>query len=131
MGNDDYSPTKRMTGGTLPAATWHDIMAYAHQGVELRPLPGLPAPQHAPAIADAGLKGGDQPHAVLLTRKGTEALLHVERMLDDAVHMPSSQAPAKTSVGALDGGAADETASRSSTLAKAAGQGAAASLRGN
>src|SRR5215468_4757979 len=52
MGNDDYSPTKRMTGGTLPAATWHNIMAYAHQGVELRPLPGLPPPQHAPAIAD-------------------------------------------------------------------------------
>ncbi|HXW48502.1 MAG TPA: PBP1A family penicillin-binding protein, partial [Xanthobacteraceae bacterium] len=37
MGNDDYSPTKRMTGGTLPAATWHNIMSYAHQGVELRP----------------------------------------------------------------------------------------------
>ncbi len=48
MGNDDYTPTKRMTGGTLPAMTWHDIMAYAHQGIELRPLPGLPAPSHAP-----------------------------------------------------------------------------------
>ena len=52
MGNDDYSPTKRMTGGTLPAIIWHEIMAYAHQGVELRPLPGLP-PQHAPAAAAA------------------------------------------------------------------------------
>jgi penicillin-binding protein 1A len=130
MGNDDYSPTKRMTGGTLPAATWHNIMAYAHQGVELRPLPGLPAPQHAPAIADAAFKGGEQPHAVLLTRKGTEALLHVERLLDDALQMPSSQAATKTSVGAL-GGATDETASRSSALAKAADQGAPASPRGD
>jgi penicillin-binding protein 1A len=25
-GNDDYSPTNRMTGGSLPAQTWHDIM---------------------------------------------------------------------------------------------------------
>jgi penicillin-binding protein 1A len=131
MGNDDYSPTKRMTGGTLPAATWHNIMAYAHQGVELRPLPGLPAPQHAPAIADASLKGGDQPHAVLLTRKGTEALLHVERMLDDAIHMPSSQAATKTSVGALDGGANNETGTQSGAFATAADRNAPANSRGD
>jgi penicillin-binding protein 1A len=131
MGNDDYSPTKRMTGGTLPAATWHNIMAYAHQGVELRPLPGLPPPQHAPAIADAALMGGEQPHAVLLTRKGTEALLHVERILDDAVHMPSSQAAAKTSVGSLDGGAKNETGSRSSTFVTAADRNAPASPSGD
>jgi penicillin-binding protein 1A len=85
MGNDDYSPTKRMTGGTLPAMTWHDIMAYAHQGVELRPLPGLPAaPLHAPAIADATDKDSDVPHPVLLTRKGTDILVRVEHLLDDA-----------------------------------------------
>ena len=30
-----------MTGGSLPAQTWHDIMAYAHQGIELKPIPGL------------------------------------------------------------------------------------------
>ena len=42
MGNDDFSPTKHMTGGTLPAMTWHDIMAYAHQGVELRHCPAWP-----------------------------------------------------------------------------------------
>jgi penicillin-binding protein 1A len=115
-----------MTGGTLPAATWHNIMAFAHQGVELRPLPGLPPPQHAPGIAEASLKGGEQPNAVLLTRKGTEALLHVERMLDDAVHMPSSQAATKTSVGALDGGVKDEAASRSGAFATAADRGGAA-----
>jgi len=131
MGNDDYSPTKRMTGGTLPAATWHNIMAYAHQGVELRALPGLPPPQHAPAIADASAKDDEQPHAVLLTRKGTEALLHVERILDDAIHMPSSQAAPKTSVGALDGGAKDEAASRSSALATAADRNVPANPRGD
>ncbi|MBO0718118.1 MAG: penicillin-binding protein, partial [Rhizobiales bacterium] len=131
MGNDDYSPTKRMTGGTLPAATWHNIMAYAHQGVELRALPGLPPPQHAPAIADASSKGTEQPHAVLLTRKGTEALLHVERMLDDAVRMPSSQAATKTSVGALDGGVKNETASQSNAFATAADRKAAVNPGGD
>src|SRR5499427_413900 len=37
-GNDDYSPTNRMTGGSLPAQTWHDIMVAAHQGVEVKEL---------------------------------------------------------------------------------------------
>jgi penicillin-binding protein 1A len=40
FGNDDDTPTNNMTGGTLPAMTWHEIMAYAHQGIELKPLPG-------------------------------------------------------------------------------------------
>ena len=31
FGNDDYRSTNRMTGGSLPAMTWHDIMAYAHR----------------------------------------------------------------------------------------------------
>ena len=128
MGNDDYSPTKRMTGGTLPAATWHNIMAYAHQGVELRTLPGLPPPQHAPAIADSSFKGGDQPHAVLLTRKGTEALIHVERILDDAVHALSAQGAPSGSVSALGGSVND--AGRGSTLATAADRNAPVTSRG-
>ena len=38
LGNDDYTPTNHMTGGSLPAMTWHKVMAYAHQGVEIKPL---------------------------------------------------------------------------------------------
>ena len=92
MGNDDYTSTNRMTGGTLPAMTWHNIMAYAHQGIELRPLPGLPAPTHAPPLAaDATFKGNDAPQPVLLTRKGTDALVRVERLLDDANHALAAQ----------------------------------------
>jgi penicillin-binding protein 1A len=102
MGNDDYSPTKRMTGGTIPALIWHDIMAFAHQGVELRPLPGMPAPQHAPTVADATFKGAQGPPQALLTRKSTEALVRVERMLDDASHALAAQAGAAGRLGALD-----------------------------
>jgi penicillin-binding protein 1A len=47
-GNDDDTPMEKMTGGTLPAATWHDVMDYAHQGIELKPLPGRPAPAMSP-----------------------------------------------------------------------------------
>ncbi len=40
FGNDDNSPMENMTGGSLPARTWHEIMAFAHNGIELKPLPG-------------------------------------------------------------------------------------------
>jgi penicillin-binding protein 1A len=40
MGNDDNTPTKQVTGGSLPALVWHDVMMAAHQGLEARVLPG-------------------------------------------------------------------------------------------
>ena len=43
FGNDDYSPTNKLTGGNLPAMTWKTFMTYAHQNVELRPLPFVEA----------------------------------------------------------------------------------------
>ena len=44
MGNDDNSPTNKVTGGSLPALVWHDVMMAAHQGLEARILPGtMPA----------------------------------------------------------------------------------------
>ncbi len=41
FGNDDHTSTNNMTGGSLPAMAWHDVMAFAHQSLEPRPLPGL------------------------------------------------------------------------------------------
>jgi penicillin-binding protein 1A len=126
MGNDDYTSTKRMTGGTLPAMTWHNIMAYAHQGIELRPLPGLPPPTHAPQLpADATFAGSNAPHQVLLTRKGTDALLRLERLLDDADHALSAQLPGGT-LGAL-----DNTKTRPSAIATATNREATGATRGD
>lgn len=39
-GNDDNSPTKKMTGGSIPAAIWKDVMEQAHAGLSNLPLPG-------------------------------------------------------------------------------------------
>ena len=41
FGNDDYTSTNNMTGGSLPAMTFKLLMDYAHQGIELRPIPGV------------------------------------------------------------------------------------------
>nr|WP_244973478.1 PBP1A family penicillin-binding protein [Methylobacterium bullatum] len=41
FGNDDSTSTNKMTGGSLPAMAWHDVMETAHQGIELKAMPGL------------------------------------------------------------------------------------------
>jgi penicillin-binding protein 1A len=41
FGNDDYTSTNNMTGGSLPAMTFKLLMDYAHQGIALRPVPGV------------------------------------------------------------------------------------------
>jgi penicillin-binding protein 1A len=87
VGNDDYSSTNRMTGGSLPAMAWHAIMSYAHQGIEVKPLTGLP-PAAAPTPAKNQLvsQGSGPPvlRPTLLTARGTQVLIQIERLMDDA-----------------------------------------------
>jgi penicillin-binding protein 1A len=86
FGNDDYTSTNRMTGGSLPAQTWHDIMAYAHQGIELKGIPGLspqaPPPRNQVAESKAGNDLPQRP--AILTKRGADVLVRVERLMDDA-----------------------------------------------
>jgi penicillin-binding protein 1A len=60
MGNDNYQPTRRLTGGNLPAMIWKQFMTFAHQNIELRPvpfidnpLPGIPEGKEQQNVADA------------------------------------------------------------------------------
>ena len=39
LGNDDYTSTNRITGGSLPAQTWQQVMKFAHANVDLKPIP--------------------------------------------------------------------------------------------
>ncbi|HTQ81749.1 MAG TPA: penicillin-binding transpeptidase domain-containing protein, partial [Pseudolabrys sp.] len=88
MGNDDYSSTNRMTGGALPAMTWHNIMDYAHQGIELKQLPGVAVPPARPAeaFAESKSKSSEPPprRPITLSKRGAEILVQVEHMMDDA-----------------------------------------------
>ncbi len=47
FGNDNGAPTKNITGGSLPAVAWHDFMAAAHEGREVKALSGK---WRAPAV---------------------------------------------------------------------------------
>jgi penicillin-binding protein 1A len=43
FGNDNNKPTKKVTGGSLPAAVWKDFMIAALRDLPRRDLPGQPA----------------------------------------------------------------------------------------
>jgi penicillin-binding protein 1A len=99
FGNDDYKPMHQMTGGSLPAMTWHEIMAFAHQGVELKSIPGILGTSGRPVVSEVKRDGpapeGGRPS--ILTRRGADALLRVERLMDDATRaLVTSREPSKT-----------------------------------
>ena len=91
VGNDDYSSTNRMTGGSLPAMTWHQIMTYAHAGIELKNIPGVaPNPpagsrcRSTQSNANANPQTDVVPRPPVLTRRGADILVRIERLMDDA-----------------------------------------------
>ncbi|MFC3642200.1 transglycosylase domain-containing protein [Aquibium oceanicum] len=67
FGNDESTSTRNMTGGSLPAMTWQRLMTYAHQNIDLKPIPGIddpfiekPEEEEVAAADDAG-ENGDEP----------------------------------------------------------------------
>jgi penicillin-binding protein 1A len=85
FGNDDYKVMHQMTGGSLPAMTWKAIMTYAHQGIELKEIPGLgPRPQGKHVAASQEVPNIPIRPTSLLTKRGSDVLVHVERLMDEA-----------------------------------------------
>jgi penicillin-binding protein 1A len=91
-GNDDYKPTNKMTGGTLPAMTWQQVMAFAHQDLDIRPIPGV-APFEAGqgGLKVAAAKDGQAagPDVVVqkpgvISRRTAGVLGDIGSMFDDA-----------------------------------------------
>ncbi len=56
-GNDDFKPTARVTGGSLPAMTWHAYMSKALETKVAAPLPGVPLDGLYAAYVDPELDG--------------------------------------------------------------------------
>ena len=103
LGNDDFRPTGRVTGGSLPAQTWQAYNSVAHTDMNIPTIPGLsPHPTQIaeterlaylrrmePAFAD----GADQRSntAGLLSDKTRQAL----RKLSSAMRKANGKEPAK------------------------------------
>ncbi|PDQ20707.1 penicillin-binding protein [Mesorhizobium sanjuanii] len=102
MGNDDFSPTRNMTGGSLPAMVWQRLMAYAHQNIDLKPIPGLEHPfvdeEVAAKAVEAEKKNAEKAAAdaaaerpPVLSSQTTQALRDMTRLFQSA---PVLQPPA-------------------------------------
>jgi penicillin-binding protein 1A len=100
FGNEDHTSTNNMTGGSLPAMTWHEVMAFAHQNLELRPIPGL-SPE-GPKVARTAPPSGivdlsAAPASGALSRRSYEViggigdlLRRVERPVPSLTTLPGS-----------------------------------------
>jgi len=66
VGNDDFTPMKRVTGGAIPAQIWRGFMQTALKGVRAKPLPKA-EPIYAPLIAEFD---DDETRARLFPRLG-------------------------------------------------------------
>ncbi len=86
FGNDDSSETANMTGGSLPAMTWKEIMQFAHQGLELKPIPGVAPPD---------------PKAATIARASPPANAIAPAAGPGAGHMPRQSFEVLSAVGAM------------------------------
>ncbi len=112
FGNDDHTSTNNMTGGSLPAMLWKDVMSVAHQNLELRPIPGLsPDPSMPMAFASGrsqASSGTGDPSATsalttgTLSRKSYDVIDGIGELLRRVDRLPAGQqsglpaAPANT-----------------------------------
>ena len=88
FGNDNYKPTKRLTGGRLPAMTWQKFMSFAHQNIEIRPIPYVDPIEETEKtkIAKAKAKKNKETEKEIirpktLSRKSEYALRALEKIL--------------------------------------------------
>jgi penicillin-binding protein 1A len=94
FGNDDFTSTNKMTGGSLPAQTWNRVMTYAHNGIDLKPIPYVDEPasdgdRPAPAIASAE---GDAQRPLSLSARTTERLVALEKLFETAPPLKAQSA---------------------------------------
>jgi penicillin-binding protein 1A len=93
LGNDNFQPTRQLTGGVLPADTWAKYMRVAMAYETPIPLPGLPPPPDSgeQLVADKGAGGFDPGASSRLQPATAEALNQIEQRFDKAAE-PSGRA---------------------------------------
>jgi penicillin-binding protein 1A len=92
MGNDDFSSTRRLTGGVLPAQIWNRFMTFAHAGIDLKPIPFVDsepsADEEIVAAGDAGAETAGEPDTLelptSLSEATTERLIALEEIMRNA-----------------------------------------------
>lgn len=97
FGNDDYTGTNNMTGGSLPAMLFQQVMAFAHLDIEAKPIIGLgdeDKPVRDPKLAEiaGAVEATAQTSGRLyrLSAKGKAVLREIEAAAEDKPAGPVS-----------------------------------------
>jgi penicillin-binding protein 1A len=105
FGNDNFTPMKDLTGGVLPAMAWQRMMNYAHQNIELRPIPGITPAFPAPAkTAEPKVAATGKPEEMMsapprvLSPVATKALKELNDKIRNAPPVPALAGRSKVSV---------------------------------
>jgi penicillin-binding protein 1A len=114
FGNDDNTSMENMTGGTLPAMTWREIMVFAHQGLDAKPPFGVaPPPAPAPSapaagpVAKAAPEAGEpSPEPIGLSPRATRAILDIGDLAREALKSSQTSAAPEAERAAVPGGVA-------------------------
>ena len=107
FGNDDFTSTHNMTGGSLPAMAWQSAMEYAHRDLKLRAIPGIAKPfrddtgkdQVEAAEADGAEAGSEGPDRPIVLSQEMAALLR--GLAADFADSPPVQAPPHDTLSSL------------------------------
>lgn len=96
FGNDDFTSTRRVTGGSLPAMAWQKYNAFAHNGIELARMPGV-EPESLPRLsrstpAKLATDTGDSAQPRVLKRRTQDLLLQIGQDLRLLLERKSAEA---------------------------------------
>lgn len=99
FGNDDFTSTNRVTGGSLPAMTWQAFMSYAQSTVPAKPIPGIePTPlEQAAKVArlEAELLEDDKTAPSKLSPELEAIIRTINAKLVEAQTISAAAAPAQ------------------------------------
>lgn len=102
FGNDASTSMRNMTGGSLPARTWREIMEYAHRGIELKNPFGINDQKRdmtpVASISGSGFATLGRPQRPeTLSRRSSETLTDIESMMRSSAAQLKATEPGSTS----------------------------------
>ena len=146
IGNDNYQPTNRVTGGNIPAMAWQKFMSVAHTDMNIPTIPGLkPHPRQIeererlaelkrtnPELAEANAARNSKNRTSIMPQKTREALKRLIAALRKAGAKLSDKpasAPPSQGTGTAPGSTLDHTPTRNNDKPVRAGARKASLMR--
>src|SRR5690606_14994091 len=97
FGNDNFTGTRNMTGGSLPAMTFQEVMSLAQVGVDPKPIPGIaPTGGGALPVAAANPESSENAaHSGRLPRRVSVVLDELHTLMERASEATAGVAPSR------------------------------------